>query len=59
MGETTGGLGGSGGGGSIDFGGGAMDFINNTVHQVMAMPVEQLLLIGVVILAGVLILKRA
>ena len=35
------------------------DFVNDTVHQVQALPPEMLLLLAVVILAGLYVLKRA
>jgi hypothetical protein len=58
-GEATGRLG-SGGEGSrpIDLGSGAMDLVSDTVESISSMPPEQLLLIGVAILAGVIILRR-
>jgi hypothetical protein len=57
-GETTQGSGAGGGGGSIDFGGGT-DFVTDTIARVTSMPPEQLLLVGVAILVGVVVLKRA
>jgi hypothetical protein len=40
-------------------GAGAVNFVNDTVHQVQALPPEMLLLLAVVILAGLYVLKRA
>jgi len=51
--------GGSVGGGGADLGAGAVNFVNDTVHKVQAMPPEMLLLLAVVILAGLYVLKRA
>jgi hypothetical protein len=47
---------GSGGG---DLGAGAMNFVNDTVHQVSALPPGTLLLLAVVALAGLYFLRRA
>ena len=51
--------GGGVGGGGADLGAGAVNFVNDTVHQVQALPPEMLLLLAVVILAGLYVLKRA
>ena len=47
------------GGGGADLGAGAVNFVNDTVHNVQALPPETLLLLAVVILAGLYVLKRA
>jgi hypothetical protein len=58
--RAAGGGGGSGvGGGGADLGAGAVNFVNDTVHNVSALPPEMLLLLAVVILAGLYFLKRA
>lgn len=57
-GETSERSGGAGGGGSIDFGGGT-DFVTDSIDRITSMPPEQLLLVGIAILVGVVILKRA
>lgn len=57
-GETTERAGGGGGGGSIDFGGGT-DFVADVIQRVSSMPPEQLLVAGLLILVGVVVLKRA
>jgi hypothetical protein len=51
--------GGGVGGGGADLGAGAVNFVNDTVYQVQALPPEMLLLLAVVILAGLYVLKRA
>ena len=51
--------GGGVGGGGADLGAGAVNFVNDTVHQVQALPPEMLLLLAVVILAGLYVLMRA
>jgi hypothetical protein len=58
--RAAGGGGGSGvGGGGADLGAGAVNFVNDTVHNVQALPPEMLLLLAVVILGGLYFLKRA
>ena len=47
------------GGGGADLGAGAVNFVNDTVHNVQALPPEMLLLLAVVILGGLYFLKRA
>ena len=47
------------GGGGTDLGAGAVNFVNDTVHQVSALPPEMLLLLAVLILAGLYVLRRA
>lgn len=56
--RAAGGGGGVGGGGA-DLGAGAVNFVNDTVRNVQALPPEMLLLLAVVILAGLYVLKRA
>jgi hypothetical protein len=51
--------GGSVGGGGADLGAGAVNFVNDTVRNVQALPPEMLLLLVVAILAGLYVLKRA
>ena len=51
-------LGGSAGG-SQDPGAGVTAFVNNAVHTVQVMPPEQLLLLVVVVLAGLVFLRKA
>jgi hypothetical protein len=51
-------LGGSGGG-SQDLGAGAMAFVHNAIHTVQVMPPEQLLLLVVVALIGLVFLRKA
>jgi hypothetical protein len=51
--------GGSVGGGGADLGAGAVNFVNDTVRNVQALPPEMLLLLAVAILAGLYVLKRA
>ena len=58
--RAAGGGGGSSvGGGGADLGAGAVNFVNDTVHNVQALPPEMLLLLAVVILGGLYFLKRA
>ena len=58
--RAAGGGGGSSvGGGGADLGAGAVNFVNDTVHNVRALPPEMLLLLAVVILGGLYFLKRA
>jgi hypothetical protein len=47
------------GSGGADLGAGAVNFVNDTVHNVQALPPEMLLLLVVVIFAGLYVLKRA
>ena len=46
-------------GGSQDLGAGVTAFVNNAVHTVQVMPPEQLLLLVVVVLAGLVFLRKA
>ena len=52
-----------GGGGSLagggDMGGAAVRWINDSIDTVAALPPEMLLLLGIVVLAGLFVLKRA
>jgi len=58
--RAAGGGGGSSvGGGGADLGAGAVNSVNDTVHNVQALPPEMLVLLAVVILAGLYVLKRA
>ena len=50
---------GGGTGGTQDLGAGVSDFVNNAVHTVQVLPPEQLLLFIVVVLAGLVFLRRA
>ena len=50
---------GGGTSGSQDLGAGAAAFVNNAVHTVQVMPPEQLLLLVVVVLAGLVFLRKA
>jgi hypothetical protein len=60
VGHATGAGGGAtGGGGTTDVGAAAVDFLTNAVDQVAALPPETLALIVVVILAGLVFLRRA
>ena len=59
QGSRAAGGGGSVGGGGADLGAGAVNFVNDTVHQVQALPPEMLLLLAVVILTGLYVLRRA
>lgn len=47
------------GGGSGDVGGAAVDALSGAVDRVAALPPEQLLLAGIMVLAGLVVLKRA
>lgn len=55
------GVGGGGGqpGGSGDVGAQAFELVTNTVDRIAALPPEMLVLLAVVILAGLVVLKRA
>ena len=63
VGEVSGQGNGAGGGGtaggSSDMGAGAAEFVSNAVDRLAALPPEMLLLIGVLVLAGLFVLKRA
>lgn len=49
---------GGGSGGPVDVGADVTTFVSNAVDRVAALPPEALLLIAVVILGGLLVLKR-
>jgi hypothetical protein len=57
VGQGTGASG--GGGGSTDLTGSAAAFISDAVDQVAALPAEMLVLIVILVLAGLLVVKRA
>ena len=60
QGSRAAGGGGNGvGSGGADLGAGAVNFVNNSVHQVAALPPGMLLLVAVVALAGLYFLRRA
>jgi hypothetical protein len=60
-GGNAGGGGGSivGGGGSADLGATMADFVSDSADKIMALPPEGLLILVVVVLAGLVVLKRA
>jgi len=58
VGQATGAAGG-GGGGTQDLGAGAMAFVNHAVHTVSTMPPAQLALLAVVVILGLIFLRRA
>lgn len=58
VGSATG-LGGGNTGGSVDLGANATDFVNNAVHTIQVMPPGQLLLLVVVVLVGLVFLRKA
>ena len=53
------GQGGGGGGGPQDIGGAAMDFVTHAVDRVSALPVETQVIIVVLLLLGLIVLRRA
>ena len=59
QGSKAAGQGSGGGSGGGDLGAGAMNFVNNTIDQVAALPPGMLLLLAVVTLAGLYVLRRA
>ncbi len=59
VGQTTGVAGGNGAGGSQDLGAAASQFVTNAVDTVSTMPPEMLLAILVVIVLGLIVLRRA
>ncbi len=59
VGQATGVAGGGGGGGTQDIGANAMAFVSNAVDTVSSLPPETLLLIVVLILLGLIVLRRA
>ena len=58
-GQAGGGAGGLGGGGPSDVGAAAMDALTGTVDKIGALPPEMLLLGAILILAGLVVLRRA
>jgi hypothetical protein len=60
---AAGGAGGNGGaginGGPDDMGAAAVNFVNDSVDKISALPPEMLVLLAVVVLAGLIFLKRA
>ncbi len=61
VGQVSGAGGGGGGqrGGSGDVGAQAVELVTDTVDRIAALPPEMLLVLAVVILAGLVVLKRA
>lgn len=59
VGQASGAGGHATGGGTQDLGAGAVAFVSNTVHTISALPPETLLAIAVVIIVGLLFLRRA
>jgi hypothetical protein len=59
VGQATGAGGQATGGGSQDLGAGAAAFVSNTIHTVSALPPEQLVALVVVMLVGMVFLRRA
>lgn len=60
VGETSGqGGGGTAGRGTTDIGASAADFVFNAVDRVAALPPEGLVLLAVIVLASLVVLKRA
>ena len=51
--------GGGGGGGSVDLGAEVSNFISNAGHTISTMPPAQLLFLAFVVIAGLVVLKRA
>ena len=56
--RAVGGGGNGVGSGGADLGAGAVNFVNDTVHQVSALPPGMLLLLAVVTLAGLYFLSK-
>jgi hypothetical protein len=60
VGQVAGGSGGKlGGGGGGDLGGQFVNFVTDSVHKISTLPTEQLLLLTVVVIVGLVFLKRA
>ena len=59
VGQATGIAGGGGGGQSLDAGAAFGQFVTNTVHTISAMPPAQLAILAVIVVVGLIILKRA
>jgi hypothetical protein len=58
-GQGGGGGAGGAGGGPADIGAGAVDFVGDAVNRVAALPPEGLLLLAIIVLGGLIVLKRA
>jgi hypothetical protein len=59
VGQATGIAGGGGGGGSQDLGAAASQFVSNAVNTVSTMPPGMLLALVVLIVLGLIVLRRA
>jgi hypothetical protein len=60
VGQVAGGSGGKlGGGGGGDLGGQFVNFVTDSVHKISTLLTEQLLLLTVVVIVGLVFLKRA
>ena len=59
VGQATGVAGGGGGGRSMDAGAALGQFVTNAVHTISTMPPAQLALLAVLVVVGLVILKRA
>jgi hypothetical protein len=59
VGQATGVAGGGGGGGTQDVGANAAAFVSNAVDTISSLSPETLLLIVVVVLLGLIVLRRA
>lgn len=59
VGQATGPAGGGGGGQGLDAGAAFGQFVSNTVHTISTMPPGQLALLAVIVVIGLVILKRA
>jgi hypothetical protein len=59
IGQVSGQAGGGTAGQQMDAGAAFGQFVSNTVHTVSTMPPAQLVLLGVIVIIGLLILKRA
>jgi hypothetical protein len=59
VGQATGAAGGSGGGQTMDAGAAFGQFVGNAAHTISTMPPAQLALLVVVIVVGLVILRRA
>jgi hypothetical protein len=60
IGQTTGAAGGSGGGGAqMDAGAALGNFVDNAAYTISTMPPAQLALLVIVVIVGLVILKRA
>ena len=59
VGEVAGGSRGTLGGGGGDLGGQFVNFLTDSAHKISTLPTETLLLIVVVLIVGLIVLKRA